>query len=60
MLYLAIAQLEKVETTATNQSSSNIRIASSTIRSNIEAVFGKLYFLETSLGLPKASSFDDK
>ena len=47
MLYLAAAQLEKVETAATNQSASNIRIASSTIRSNIEAVFGKLYFLET-------------
>ncbi|WP_373960230.1 diguanylate cyclase domain-containing protein [Vibrio gigantis] len=60
MLYLAAAQLEKVETTATNQSSSNIRIASSTIRSNIEAVFGKLYFLETSLGLPQATNFDDK
>ncbi len=60
MLYLAVAQLEKVETTATHQSSSNIRIASSTIRSNIEAVFGKLYFLETSLGSPKNSSFDDR
>ncbi|MEZ9269568.1 hypothetical protein AB9R79_23870, partial [Vibrio splendidus] len=55
MLYLAVAQLEKVETAATEQSSSNIRIASSTIRSNIEATFGKLYFLETSLGLPKTS-----
>lgn len=60
MLYLAAAQLEKVETAATNQSASNIRIASSTIRSNIEAVFGKLYFLETSLGLPDASDFDDQ
>ncbi|WP_299691385.1 hypothetical protein [uncultured Vibrio sp.] len=46
MLYLAIAQLQKVETIATKQSSSNIRLADSIIRSNIEAVFGKLYFLE--------------
>ncbi len=60
MLYLAVAQLEKVETAATEQSSSNIRIASSTIRSNIEATFGKLYFLETSLGLPKAAPIGDK
>ncbi|UXA00856.1 diguanylate cyclase [Vibrio splendidus] len=60
MLYLAVAQLEKVETAATEQSSSNIRIASSTIRSNIEATFGKLYFLETSLGLPKTAPFGDK
>ncbi|WP_210445225.1 sensor domain-containing diguanylate cyclase [Vibrio crassostreae] len=60
MLYLAVAQLEKVETAATEQSSSNIRIASSTIRSNIEATFGKLYFLETSLGLPKTAPIGDK
>ncbi|CAH6859036.1 Diguanylate cyclase [Vibrio chagasii] len=60
MLYLAAAQLEKVETAATNQSSSNIRIASATIRSNIEAVFGKLYFLETSLGLPNTTDFSDQ
>ncbi|WP_373943783.1 diguanylate cyclase [Vibrio chagasii] len=60
MLYLAAAQLEKVETAATNQSASNIRIASSTIRSNIEAVFGKLYFLETSLGLPNTTDFSDQ
>ncbi len=51
MLYLAAAQLEKVETTAKEQSLSNIRIASSIINSNIEATFGKLYFLETSLSL---------
>ncbi|PQJ64266.1 diguanylate cyclase [Vibrio chagasii] len=60
MLYLAAAQLEKVETAATNQSASNIRIASATIRSNIEAVFGKLYFLETSLGLPNTTDFSDQ
>ncbi len=60
MLYLAAAQLEKVETAATNQSASNIRIASATIRSNIEAVFGKLYFLETSLGLPNSTDFSDQ
>ncbi|MCG9606522.1 diguanylate cyclase [Vibrio alginolyticus] len=60
MLYLAAAQLEKVETAATNQSASNIRIASATIRSNIEAVFGKLYFLETSLGIPNATDFSDQ
>lgn len=60
MLYLAAAQLEKVETAATNQSASNIRIASATIRSNIEAVFGKLYFLETSLGLPSTTDFSDQ
>ncbi len=60
MLYLAVAQLEKVETAATEQSSSNIRIASSTIRSNIEATFGKLYFLETSLGLPKTAPIGDR
>ncbi|WP_394141738.1 diguanylate cyclase domain-containing protein [Vibrio chagasii] len=60
MLYLAAAQLEKVETAATNQSASNIRIASATIRSNIEAVFGKLYFLETSLGLPDTTDFSDQ
>ncbi|MFA0557449.1 diguanylate cyclase, partial [Vibrio sp. 10N.222.55.A1] len=60
MLYLAMTQLEKVETAATEQSSSNIRIASSTIRSNIEATFGKLYFLETSLGLPKTAPIGDK
>ncbi len=44
MLYLAVAQLEKVETAATEQSSSNIRIASSTIRSNIEPSFGSSIF----------------
>ena len=60
MLYLAAAQLEKVETAATNQSASNIRIASATIRSNIEAVFGKLYFLEISLGLPNSTDFSDQ
>ena len=60
MLYLAAAQLEKVETAATNQSASNIRIASATIRSNIEAVFGKLYFLETRLGLPNTTDFSDQ
>lgn len=60
VLYLAAAQLEKVETAATNQSASNIRIASATIRSNIEAVFGKLYFLETSLGLPNTTDFSDQ
>ncbi|MFV8460559.1 diguanylate cyclase domain-containing protein [Vibrio campbellii] len=60
MLYLAAAQLEKVETAATNQSASNIRIANATIRSNIEAVFGKLYFLETSLGLPNTTDFSDQ
>lgn len=60
MLYLAAAQLEKVETAATNQSASNIRIASATIRSNIEAVFGKLYFLESSLGLPNTTDFSDQ
>jgi len=60
MLYLAAAQLEKVETAATNQSASNIRIASATIRSNIEAVFGKLYFLETSLGSPNTTDFSDQ
>lgn len=60
MLYLAVAQLEKVETAATEQSSSNIRIASSTIHSNIEATFGKLYFLETSLGLPKTAPIGDR
>ncbi len=60
MLYLAAAQLDKVETAATNQSASNIRIASATIRSNIEAVFGKLYFLETSLGLPNTTDFSDQ
>lgn len=60
MFYLAVVQLEKVEKTAANQSSSNIRIANSTIRSNIEAVFGKLYLLEASLALPKITSIDDK
>ncbi|MCG9552630.1 diguanylate cyclase [Vibrio sp. Isolate31] len=60
MLYLAAAQLEKVESAATNQSASNIRIASATIRSNIEAAFGKLYFLETSLGLPNATDYSDQ
>ncbi|MFA0143627.1 diguanylate cyclase [Vibrio kanaloae] len=60
MFYLAVIQLEKVEKTAANQSSSNIRIANSIIRSNIEAVFGKLYLLEASLTLPKVTSTDDK
>ncbi|MFA0310824.1 diguanylate cyclase [Vibrio splendidus] len=60
MLYLVVAQLEKVETAATEQSSSNIRIASSTVRSNIEATFSKLYFLETSLGSPKTAPIGDQ
>lgn len=60
MFYLAVIQLEKVEKTAANQSSSNIRIANSIIRSNIEAVFGKLYLLEASLTVPKVTSIDDK
>ncbi|WP_146449032.1 sensor domain-containing diguanylate cyclase [Vibrio kanaloae] len=60
MFYLAVIQLEKVEKTAANQSSSNIRIANSIIRSNIEAMFGKLYLLEASLTLPKVTSTDDK
>ncbi|MEZ9563601.1 diguanylate cyclase [Vibrio artabrorum] len=60
MLYLAITQLEKVEKIATEQSSSNIHTANSIIRSNIEAAFGKLYFLETNLDLSKTSNFNDK
>lgn len=50
MLYLAATQLSQAENSAESQSSSNIRIATSIIKSNIEATFGKLYFLETSLG----------
>ena len=49
MIYLAAAQLERMENSAREQSASNIRIGNSIIRSNIEATFGKLYLLETSL-----------
>ncbi len=56
MFYLASAQLEKFEHQATEQASSNIRFANSIIRSTIEATFGKLYFLKTSLNVPKTIS----
>lgn len=49
MIYLAAAQLERMENSAREQSASNIRIANSIIGSNIEATLGKLYLLETSL-----------
>ena len=49
MLYLAAVQLKEAESSAHTQSSSNIRIATSLVRSNIEATFGKLYLLEKAL-----------
>ncbi|MBB1465939.1 diguanylate cyclase [Vibrio sp. SG41-7] len=54
MVYLAIAQLQKIEKQATDEASSNIRFANAIIRSTIEATFGKLYYLQTSLNLPIA------
>lgn len=56
MIYLAAAQLERMEESAREQSASNIRIGNSIIRSNIEATFGKLYLLETSLKQGHAAS----
>lgn len=49
MIYLAAAQLERMENSAREQSASNIRIGNSIIRSNIEATFGKLHLIEESL-----------
>ena len=49
MLYLAAVQLKEAEDSAHEQSSSNIRIATSLVRSNIEATFGKLNLLEKAI-----------
>lgn len=49
MIYLAIVQLENAESSAYRQSQSNIRTANSLIKANIEATFGKIYLLESTL-----------